>query len=242
MLHLPGHACKVPQGAGHTAPTPQRLNPCLHRLSAPAFACRAQQRVAEMRGADPAGLRRAIDQQLAQLGPPAAAAGSAAAAGGMSPAAMAMCNALAQVGSEGSPLSHRMHRRRARPNRRDVSMHPLRSHACPRLVPAGVAHARFTAAPPATAAGTGQNQGELQLRRICGGSQDAAHVCQVRCPRCDRADALSSDPAMDRCARSLGSARLPSAPRGAARATQPRLSRCPTALTRLQLRPSDNLN
>ena len=60
--------------------------------------CRAQQKVAEMRGADPAGLRRAIDQQLALLGPSAGGASSSSSGGGMSAAGMAMCNALAQVG------------------------------------------------------------------------------------------------------------------------------------------------
>lgn len=53
-----------------------------------------------MRGADPAGLRRAIDQQLALLGPSSGggASTSGGGGGGMSASGMAMCNALAQVG------------------------------------------------------------------------------------------------------------------------------------------------
>lgn len=51
-----------------------------------------------MRGADPAGLRRAIDQQLALLGPSTSGASSSGGAGGISAAGMAMCNELAKVG------------------------------------------------------------------------------------------------------------------------------------------------
>ncbi|PRW57641.1 Thioredoxin chloroplastic [Chlorella sorokiniana] len=58
---------------------------------------RAQQKVGELRGADPAGLRRAIDQQLALLGPSSGGASTSGGASGMSAAGMAMCNALAQA-------------------------------------------------------------------------------------------------------------------------------------------------